>query len=159
MERSVVAKARKIASDSDGYVHENPWTAIGIGAGIGFLLGVLIPYGACLRLVVSMAKTRLGLLAVEARLELNSIWLLLALTVLALIFIAMSLLTLSLLVIIAYWESSRLLAIGSLLGLYVAATTATLLILRHKAKRASRLFAASLSELSKDHSDWTRSTT
>jgi ElaB/YqjD/DUF883 family membrane-anchored ribosome-binding protein len=42
MERSVVAKARKIASDSDGFVHENPWTAIGIGAGIGFLLGVLI---------------------------------------------------------------------------------------------------------------------
>jgi ElaB/YqjD/DUF883 family membrane-anchored ribosome-binding protein len=27
---------------SDDYVHENPWTAIGIGAGIGFLLGVLI---------------------------------------------------------------------------------------------------------------------
>jgi ElaB/YqjD/DUF883 family membrane-anchored ribosome-binding protein len=42
MERSAVAKARKIASDSDGYVHENSWTAIGIGAGIGFLLGVLI---------------------------------------------------------------------------------------------------------------------
>jgi ElaB/YqjD/DUF883 family membrane-anchored ribosome-binding protein len=42
MERSVVAKARKIGSDSDGFVHENPWTAIGIGAGIGFLLGVLI---------------------------------------------------------------------------------------------------------------------
>jgi ElaB/YqjD/DUF883 family membrane-anchored ribosome-binding protein len=42
MERSAVAKAREIASDSDGYVHENPWTAIGIGAGIGFLLGVLI---------------------------------------------------------------------------------------------------------------------
>jgi ElaB/YqjD/DUF883 family membrane-anchored ribosome-binding protein len=42
MERSVVAKARKIASDSDDYVHENPWTAIGIGAGIGLLLGLLI---------------------------------------------------------------------------------------------------------------------
>jgi ElaB/YqjD/DUF883 family membrane-anchored ribosome-binding protein len=42
MEKSAVAKARKVASDSDGYVHENPWRAIGIGAGIGFLLGVLI---------------------------------------------------------------------------------------------------------------------
>jgi ElaB/YqjD/DUF883 family membrane-anchored ribosome-binding protein len=42
MERSAVTKARKIASDSDDYVHENPWTAIGIGVGIGFLLGVLI---------------------------------------------------------------------------------------------------------------------
>jgi ElaB/YqjD/DUF883 family membrane-anchored ribosome-binding protein len=42
MERRAVAKTRKIASGSDGYVHENPWMAIAIGAGIGFLLGVLI---------------------------------------------------------------------------------------------------------------------
>jgi uncharacterized membrane protein YqjE len=106
-----------------------------------------------LAIMLSMAKTRLVLLAVEARLELNSIWLLLALTVLALIFVAMFLLMLSLFVIMAYWETSRLLAIGCLLSLYVAATTVTLLILRHKAKSASSLFAASLSELSKDHSE------
>ena len=42
MERSAVAKVRKVASESDDYVHENPWTAIGIGAGIGLLLGLLI---------------------------------------------------------------------------------------------------------------------
>ena len=42
MEGGAVAKARKIASDSDDYVHENPWTAIGIGVGIGLLLGLLI---------------------------------------------------------------------------------------------------------------------
>jgi uncharacterized membrane protein YqjE len=115
--------------------------------------GIVRSVRRMLAIAVSMAKTRLCLLAVEARLELNSIWLQLALTVLALILVAMSLLMLSLLVIIAYWETSRLLAIGCLLGLYVAATTATLLILRHKAKRASILFAASLSELSRDHSE------
>src|SRR5688572_743168 len=115
--------------------------------------GIVRSVRRMLAIVVSMAKTRLRLLAVEARLELNSIWLLLALTVLALIFVAMFLLMLSLLVIIAYWETSRLLAIGSLLGLYVAATTATLLILRHKAKRASSLFATNLSELSRDRSE------
>ncbi len=114
--------------------------------------GIVRSVRRMLAIVVSMAKTRLCLLAVEARLELNSIWLL-ALTVLALIFVAMSLLMLSLLAIIAYWETSRLLEIGCLLGLYVAATTGTLLILRHKAKRASSLFAASLSELSRDHSE------
>jgi ElaB/YqjD/DUF883 family membrane-anchored ribosome-binding protein len=42
VEKSAVAKARKIASDSDDYVHENPWTAIGLGAGIGLLIGILI---------------------------------------------------------------------------------------------------------------------
>ena len=42
VEKTAVAKAHKIASESDDYVHENPWTAIGLGAGIGLLLGLLI---------------------------------------------------------------------------------------------------------------------
>jgi len=42
VEKTAVAKARQIASDSDDYVHENPWTAVGIGAGIGLLLGLLL---------------------------------------------------------------------------------------------------------------------
>jgi ElaB/YqjD/DUF883 family membrane-anchored ribosome-binding protein len=42
VERTAVEKARKLASDSDDYVHENPWTAIGIGAGVGLLVGLLI---------------------------------------------------------------------------------------------------------------------
>jgi ElaB/YqjD/DUF883 family membrane-anchored ribosome-binding protein len=42
VEKTAVAKARKIASDSDEYVHENPWTAIGLGAGVGLLIGLLI---------------------------------------------------------------------------------------------------------------------
>lgn len=42
MEKTTAAKARKIASESDDYVHENPWTAIGVGAGIGLLLGLWI---------------------------------------------------------------------------------------------------------------------
>lgn len=42
VEKTAVAKARKMASDSDDYVHDNPWTAIGIGAGIGLLLGLLL---------------------------------------------------------------------------------------------------------------------
>jgi len=42
LEKGTVARARKFASDSDDYVHENPWTAIGVGAGVGMLLGLLI---------------------------------------------------------------------------------------------------------------------
>jgi ElaB/YqjD/DUF883 family membrane-anchored ribosome-binding protein len=42
MERRTAGKARQIAADSDTYVHESPWTAIGIAATIGLLLGVLI---------------------------------------------------------------------------------------------------------------------
>jgi ElaB/YqjD/DUF883 family membrane-anchored ribosome-binding protein len=32
---------RVAADNTDRYVRENPWQAVGIGAGIGFLLGVL----------------------------------------------------------------------------------------------------------------------
>lgn len=56
--------------------------------------GIVRSVRRMLEIVVSMAKTRIGLLAVEARLELHSIWLFLALTVLALIFVAMFLLML-----------------------------------------------------------------
>ena len=42
LEKTAMTKARKIASDSDDYVHDNPWTAIGVGAGVGLLLGLLL---------------------------------------------------------------------------------------------------------------------
>jgi ElaB/YqjD/DUF883 family membrane-anchored ribosome-binding protein len=34
--------ARRAGRAADDYVHENPWTAIGAGAGLGLLLGMLI---------------------------------------------------------------------------------------------------------------------
>jgi ElaB/YqjD/DUF883 family membrane-anchored ribosome-binding protein len=42
MERRAAKKARTIAADSDDYLHESPWTAIGIAATLGLLLGLLI---------------------------------------------------------------------------------------------------------------------
>lgn len=34
-------RAREAGRTADDYVHENPWPAIGIAAGVGFLLGLL----------------------------------------------------------------------------------------------------------------------
>ncbi|WP_298010207.1 DUF883 family protein [uncultured Aquabacterium sp.] len=39
---AVVDKAKAAAKATDGYVHENPWKAIGVAAGVGLLLGVVI---------------------------------------------------------------------------------------------------------------------
>ncbi len=39
---TVVEKGRDAAIMTDDYVHENPWQAIGIGAAIGFLVGVIV---------------------------------------------------------------------------------------------------------------------
>jgi uncharacterized membrane protein YqjE len=103
-----------------------------------------------LAILVSMIRTRLNLLAVELIQEKSRIWLLLVLTLLALIFASMALLALSLLVVAAFWEENRLLAIGGLSAFYVVATIVTLVVLRQKAKIGSNLFAGTLSELSKD---------
>jgi ElaB/YqjD/DUF883 family membrane-anchored ribosome-binding protein len=42
LEEAVVEKTREAAKATDEYVHENPWKAVGIGAGVGLLLGLLI---------------------------------------------------------------------------------------------------------------------
>jgi uncharacterized membrane protein YqjE len=103
-----------------------------------------------LAILVSMVRTRLNLLAVELMQEKSRIWLLLVLTALALIFASMALLSLSLLVVVAFWDDNRLLAIGCLLAFYIAATIVTLVMLQRKAKMGSNLFAGTLHELSKD---------
>ncbi len=103
-----------------------------------------------LAILVGMVRTRLGILAVELMEEKGRIWLMLVLTALALIFASMALLMLSLLVIVAFWDENRLLAIGGLLVFYLVAAGVSLLVLRYKAKVGSPLFSHTLRELSKD---------
>jgi ElaB/YqjD/DUF883 family membrane-anchored ribosome-binding protein len=42
MEKAVMEGTRRAAHATDGYVHNHPWESIGIGAGVGLLLGMLI---------------------------------------------------------------------------------------------------------------------
>jgi ElaB/YqjD/DUF883 family membrane-anchored ribosome-binding protein len=42
LEGKAVEKTKAAARATDAYVHENPWKSIGIAAGTGFLLGLLI---------------------------------------------------------------------------------------------------------------------
>ena len=41
IEGEVRMRARDAARTTDRYVHENPWAAIGLAAGVGFILGLL----------------------------------------------------------------------------------------------------------------------
>jgi len=41
-EKTLRAKSKECAEIADDYVRENPWTAVGIAAGIGLVLGLLI---------------------------------------------------------------------------------------------------------------------
>ena len=41
-EEVLVTKTRAAAKATDAYVHESPWTAVGIAAGVGLLVGLII---------------------------------------------------------------------------------------------------------------------
>jgi ElaB/YqjD/DUF883 family membrane-anchored ribosome-binding protein len=41
-ERALLEKTKEAAKATDEYVHEHPWKAVGIAAGAGLLLGILI---------------------------------------------------------------------------------------------------------------------
>lgn len=41
-ERALLEKTKQAARATDDYVHDNPWQAVGVAAGVGFLLGLLI---------------------------------------------------------------------------------------------------------------------
>lgn len=41
-EKVLVKKSKECAEIADDYVRENPWSAIGIAAGVGLVLGLLI---------------------------------------------------------------------------------------------------------------------
>lgn len=38
----VVDKAKAVGHATDDYVHDNPWRSVGVAAGIGFIVGLLI---------------------------------------------------------------------------------------------------------------------
>ena len=41
-QEAAVARAKVAGQAADAYVHENPWRAVGIGAGVGLVVGVLL---------------------------------------------------------------------------------------------------------------------
>ena len=38
---AMIARSREMAAAADAYVHENPWSAVGIASAVGLLLGLL----------------------------------------------------------------------------------------------------------------------
>jgi ElaB/YqjD/DUF883 family membrane-anchored ribosome-binding protein len=41
-EAAIVEKAKQVGRVTDDYVHDNPWRSIGVAAGVGFIVGLLI---------------------------------------------------------------------------------------------------------------------
>jgi len=100
--------------------------------------------------LAAIAQTRLELLANELREEGLRLARLGLFAAAAIFFFALGIVMLTLLVIVLFWDSNRLLAIGGFAVLYLVIGIALAVAVRNRAAGRSRLFEASLSELEKD---------
>jgi uncharacterized membrane protein YqjE len=99
---------------------------------------------------VAVVQTRLELLSVELAEEKEHFLALLIAYQMALFFVGMSIIFLALFLLVAFWNSHRLLVAGLFLGFFLLASVSSVSFVKHLLQRKSRLFSASLAELSKD---------
>lgn len=113
----------------------------------GGLLGSLKNLAATL---VAVVETRLQLLANELHAEKLRLAQLGLLAAAAIFFLALGIIMLTLLAIVAFWDSHRLLAIGGFAGIYLLLGVAFGVTVFRRATERSRVFEDSLRELAKD---------
>jgi uncharacterized membrane protein YqjE len=100
--------------------------------------------------LVAIVHTRLDLLSADVEEGGAHVLSLLVLALAALFFIGVGVVLAAILLVVAFWDSHRLLTLGSLAGFFLAAGVGAWAYALHKARTKPRLFAASLSELLKD---------
>ena len=103
--------------------------------------------------LLAIANTRLELFSIE--LEEQRVWLssMLVWSLVALFCAGVGVVLAILLVVVALWDTHRLLALGIPAILFLLGGALASLVVRGKARAKPRLFAASLSELSKDRKE------
>lgn len=112
--------------------------------------GLLKSLTALAATLVAIAYTRLDLLSSDLEEERAHLFSLLLLALAALFCLGVGVLLATLLLVVAFWDTHRLLVLGSLAGLFLASGMAAWGFALHKARTKPRLFAASMSELLKD---------
>ena len=100
--------------------------------------------------LVGIVHTRLELLSTDIAEEREHLITLLVLVLLALFCLGVGLVLLAMLIVVAFWESHRLLALGGVTGFFLITAAGMAWLALHKTRTRPRLFAASLAELSKD---------
>lgn len=100
--------------------------------------------------LVGIVHTRLELLSTDIAEEREHLITLLVLVLLALFCLGVGVVLLAMLIVVAFWDSHRLLALGGVTGGFLIASAGMAWFALHKTRTRPRLFAASLAELSKD---------
>jgi uncharacterized membrane protein YqjE len=112
--------------------------------------GLLASLRSLVATAVDVLRTRLALLATEVEEESLRLARLLFLGLIALLLLTLGLITFSLLIVIVFWDTHRVLAAGLLTALYLGGAVGIALFVRSGLRAGSRLFSASLAELDKD---------
>lgn len=112
--------------------------------------GLLASLRGLLATTLAMLRTRAELLVVELEEEKSRVLSVLLFGAAAFFFLSFGLVMLAVFLTALFWDSYRLLVIGTFTGLFLAIGVGALLALRGQLQRGSRLFAASLRELAED---------
>lgn len=100
--------------------------------------------------LLAILQTRLELLAVDVAEERERLLTLLVLVLVALFCLGVGVVLLALLVVIALWESNRLVALGGLIAFFLLGGAAVGWLALAKMRSAPKLFGASIAELDRD---------
>jgi uncharacterized membrane protein YqjE len=105
--------------------------------------------------LVGIVHTRLELLSNDVAEEREQLTTFLVLVMIALGCLGVGVVLLAMLIVVAFWESNRLLALGGLIGFFLIAGVGSGWYAMHRVRTKPRLFDASLAELSKDRQQLT----
>ena len=100
--------------------------------------------------LVSIVHTRLELLSTDVAEEREQLTSFLVLGLVALGCLGVGVVLLAMLVVVAFWDTHRLLALSGMTGLFLVAGIGLGWFALHRVRTKPRLFEASLTELSKD---------
>lgn len=100
--------------------------------------------------LIGILHTRLELLSTDIAEEREHLTTFLVLALVALFCLGVGVILLAILVVVIFWESHRLAALGGLTGLFLATGAGLGWLAVHKVRTKPRLFEASLAELSRD---------
>lgn len=112
--------------------------------------GLLDSLTALAATLVAIAHTRLDLLSTDLEEERAHVLSLLVLSLTALFCVGVGVVMATLLLVVAFWDTHRLLVLGTLTGFFLTLGIAAGGIVLYKIRTKPKLFAASLSELAKD---------
>lgn len=100
--------------------------------------------------VLAIARTRIELFSVEFEEGIERLVSLVFCAVLSLFFIGIAVILITILIVVAFWDENRLLALGLLAAFFSVIGLYTGSLFMRKARSRNRLFSQSLEELAKD---------